>query len=542
MAAVSSRLPLGRLRTMRVCGQVAKRQGWAVVPFPALGAVRRVRSGFFAEDPDFIDPELPLLSERIGSRWRTMDCPTLESPVLGRENVGMGILVLNRPRGLDLPTINTVYTRLRNLEVNTLKRFVGLTAMDPGPFCDGLNPKELLLSATAGRKQKRLPRFARALLWHHQELAHLVADYRKPVVCQLSGFARDGGAALGSLASFSGVHEDSEVTFDACFAGITPAGGSTYVLASMPWHLGEFMALTGWTLKGADLVYCGLARHWLSPDALPFMELTAEKHLEVSETDSRSLLDEHSLALPAGLSSMDVSQCTGVDKELIPIIDRIFNQEDIKQVREELKKVTETAGLAKEFAAKCLQKMEQANPTALAVTHQMIKLARKDIEAQPKPRAPLAPGHHGRHGPLAEALRRELRALERLMTRDNAVKGLHARCMGEAPPAWDRTINQVLQEDVVDLLSEPTPGQQSDFVVEERSEVSLSSHPKLRRYHPDYNPKTGLDHDHVWMAQEVRRWSPDLFEDARRRTVEELLGKRDLAAVGLSRWTPVDQL
>ena len=42
----------------------------------------------------------------------------------------------------------------------------------------------------------------------------------------------------------------------------------------------------------------GRRRHWLSPDALPFLELTAEKHLEVSEADSERLLHEHSLAWP----------------------------------------------------------------------------------------------------------------------------------------------------------------------------------------------------------------------------------------------------
>jgi hypothetical protein len=51
-------------------------------------------------------------------------------------------------------------------------------------------------------------------------------------------------------------------------------------LASLPWHLGEFLALTGWTLRGYELVALDLVEHWLSPEALPFLELTSEKQLE----------------------------------------------------------------------------------------------------------------------------------------------------------------------------------------------------------------------------------------------------------------------
>lgn len=58
--------------------------------------------------------------------------------------------------------------RLRDLEVNSLKRFVGLTAMEPGPFCVGLDVKELLLAAVYTQKQGALPDFATALLWNSQ--------------------------------------------------------------------------------------------------------------------------------------------------------------------------------------------------------------------------------------------------------------------------------------------------------------------------------------------------------------------------------------
>ncbi|CAL1151538.1 unnamed protein product, partial [Cladocopium goreaui] len=154
---------------------------------------RHIRTGFFPDDHDFINPEDPLLSEPLNARWRNMDDPTLQNRVLERSNVGMGMLVINRA-SLDLPCVNELYKRLRNLEVNSLKRFVGLAAMEPGPFSIGLDPKELLLAAVYAQKRGKLSRFSKALLWNSQELAYLVADYRKPLVCHLGGVAQDAGA------------------------------------------------------------------------------------------------------------------------------------------------------------------------------------------------------------------------------------------------------------------------------------------------------------------------------------------------------------
>jgi len=516
----------------------------------ALGQARRwVRTGFFPEDADYIDPELPLMSERVGSRWRYMDDPTLRAPVLERSNVGMGMIVLNRPQGFDLPAVNLAYRKLRDLEVNSFKRFVGLTAPEPSAFAVGLDPRELLLAATAAARRGRLPHFSRALLWHHQELAHLIADYRKPLVCHISGLAKNGGAATACLANFSGAHDLSEVKVDACTMGLVPDGGMTYILARLRWNLGEFMALTGWSVKGADLVYLELARHWLSPDALPFLELTAEKQLEVSEIDGRALLDEHSLPLPEGLRDTD-----SLPKKFLPLIDHAFAAESVPAVASRLEQTLrqETDADTKIFVTECLERMKRASPLALHAAFHLIRKAKLAIqeehrarfsEAMTAPPRPLSAsadltsvGHHGEHGALVKVLRLELRVQQRLLTSHDAVVGLHARCLDQPAPVdgWSRRdLKDVIGEEEVGELMRP-PEDAEDFSVAPRTEFPFSQHPRLRRYHPDYNPATGLDHDPAWMAAEMRRWSPSFFEEQRRQTIEDLLGGADPALYGFS--------
>merc|ERR1719362_881934 len=286
---------------------------------------------------------------------------------------------------------------------------------------------------------------------------------------------------------------DSEVVVDACSTGLVPDGGLTYALAQLPWHLGEFLALTGWPVRGADLVYIGLVKHWVSHDALPFLELTAEKHLEVSEHDSRVLLLEHSLPVPPGLGEQD-----SVPRGVIPLVADAFSRANINEIADELKRMADNQQdqTLKNFASDCLRRMEMASPIALHVTLRLIQEAKRLLKQERPP----APGHIGGHG-------------ER---------------------------GALVQEEIVNRDPRPEANEGEDFAVCDRSEFPFSQHPRLRRYHPDYNPKTGLDHDPAWMAQEVRRWSPDLFADRRQRAVEELLGGRDPSRYGLSRWVRVD--
>jgi len=504
---------------------------------------RHIRTGFFPEDEDYIDPEAPLLAERLSSRWRYMDDPTLRAPVLQRSNVGMGMLVLNRSDGIDLRTINEAYTRLRNLEVNSFIRCVGLTGWDPGPFCPGLNPRELLLAAAATARDGRLPSFSLALLWHQQELAHLVADYRKPLVCQLNGLARNGGAALACLANFSGAHDSSEVAVDACSLGLVPDGGMTHVLGGLRWNLGEFLALTGWPVRGADLVYCELAGHWLSPDALPFLELTAERQLLVSEADALTLIGEHSLPVPEGLREQD-----SLPARFLPFIEEAFSAESVPKVVEALDKMAHGPGsdFKVEFARECKRRIARSSPLALHATFRLVREAKKGIQLACRGMDVRTSMSLARADLLEQALRLELRVQQRLLRQRDALLGLHAHCLGRELEAsqWSRrSVIDVVLEEVDELcLSplDPNVGESEDFAVAPRSEFPLSQHPRLRRFHPDYDEASGTDHDPVWMAAEARRWSPDLFVVQRRRVVEELLGGRDLSLFGQSRWVRVD--
>eukprot|EP00811_Abedinium_folium_P013450 NODE_22503_length_705_cov_5.413495.p1 GENE.NODE_22503_length_705_cov_5.413495~~NODE_22503_length_705_cov_5.413495.p1 ORF type:complete len:181 (-),score=44.44 NODE_22503_length_705_cov_5.413495:163-672(-) len=148
-------------------------------------------------------------------------------------------------------------------------------------------------------------------------------------------------------------------------------------------------------------------------------------------------------------------------------------------------------------------------------------------------------------GALVDALRHELRAQRWLLTRPDALKGLKARCFGEEvnSDAWSENIqsNSLTRTVERHILAKDPAAETEAFRVWPRVEFPLSQHPRLRRYHPDYDADTGMDHDPVHMANEMRRWSPDFFKEERRRMIEELLGGNDPALYGESRWVRVER-
>jgi len=233
------------------------------------------------------------------------------------------------------------------------------------------------------------------------------------------------------------------------------------------------MALTGMPVRGADLVYCGLAKHWMSPEALPFMELTAEKQLEVSEADARALLDEHSLPL-IGLGNKTLPWTL---EKFIPLIKEAFAKESITEIKEALRKGRDNSAAEKKFAADCLDGINRASPLALSATLTLIRKGRKARNEAPWEMRRGISGMSAMDGALEACLRNEFRVQTRLLEHADAILGCRAHCLGEAvnPDNWRPP---PIPSDLNDLEKPPMSGE--DFAVYPRAEMAFSRHPRLR--------------------------------------------------------------
>ena len=470
-----------------------------------------LRTGFLRTDPSpgsgpyhFIDPDDPLFA--TANEFRYTDDPTQRAPVLERSNVGMGMLLTNDSAGMNsLPFVNTLYTRLRDLEVNTLKRFTALTMSDKKEGVIGLTQRQLLLLNHCMQDpdfSELADKYLHHVLVNQADLAFLVSDYYKPLITLLNG--SNSGVALASLSNYSASYQNSKFSFDITKFGFVPTGGLSFTLAKTPWNIGEWMLLTNRTISGSNLIFSGLTKRWMSPEAIPFMEITSEHKLEMSEKDGTSLLSEHFL-IPKDFTL----------KSFVPAINDAFASNNVSDIFRNLEKISNSSDSKQSaFAKECIEEMKKNCPLAMQLSLSLVKKARSYIVSESE-----SIERDFGYETLAH-IQSKPRLAQSEIYKPALIKSLSDE-ISVAKKLLKRSDFGAIKSPANEFFSS-TPS----YTYRERSDFPLSSHPKLRRHHPDYNAETGLDHDPIYMQNELVRWNPEFLKNK--------LDKLRSAASGLS--------
>jgi enoyl-CoA hydratase len=90
-------------------------------------------------------------------------------------------------------------------------------------------------------------------------LNYLIHTYSKPYIALMDGIVMGGGMGISQGASLRIVTERTLMAMPETNIGLFPDVGGGYFLSRCSGHLGEYLALTGQTLKGSEAVSVGLA-------------------------------------------------------------------------------------------------------------------------------------------------------------------------------------------------------------------------------------------------------------------------------------------
>ena len=90
-------------------------------------------------------------------------------------------------------------------------------------------------------------------------LNHLIHTYPKPYIAFMDGIVMGGGMGISQGASLRIVTERSKLAMPETGIGLFPDVGGGYFLSRCPGRLGEYLALTGQVLDGAEALAAGLA-------------------------------------------------------------------------------------------------------------------------------------------------------------------------------------------------------------------------------------------------------------------------------------------
>ena len=212
--------------------------------------------------------------------------------VLVKRDGAAGILSLNRPKAIHALTFDMVHAMTAAMLEWRNDADVGAVLIDHAEgrgFCAGgdinlLRNSALTDGGVSGRR-----------FFHDEyQLNHLLMTYGKPVVAFMDGITMGGGVGLSGPATFRVATEATRFAMPETGIGLFPDVGGGWFLSRLKGRIGQYLALTGARLDGAECVWAGLATHYLPAENLP----PAKARIAADPTAIATILRELSAVPP----------------------------------------------------------------------------------------------------------------------------------------------------------------------------------------------------------------------------------------------------
>ena len=177
----------------------------------------------------------------------------------------VGRIRLNRPAAIHALThgmCSAMIAALTEWRANSSVKAVMIDHSEGRGFCAGGDIR-LLSESGAGDGSA-----ARAFFHEEYRLNHLLFTYQKPTVAFMDGITMGGGVGISMPCKYRVATENTRFAMPETAIGLFPDVGGGWYLSRLPGRAGQFLALTGARLDGAECHYLGLATHYIPHDSL----------------------------------------------------------------------------------------------------------------------------------------------------------------------------------------------------------------------------------------------------------------------------------
>ncbi|ONM27475.1 3-hydroxyisobutyryl-CoA hydrolase 1 [Zea mays] len=141
------------------------------------------------------------------------------------------------------------------------------------------------------------------------------------------------------------------------FLGHFPDVGASYFLSRLPGFYGEYVALTGARLDGAEMLACGLATHFVPSNRMLLLEESLKKVNTSNSFVVCSTIDQFS-------QQPSLKQKSSLNR--LEIINKCFSKRTVEEIISSLEQVA--SNMADEWAAETIRYLKRASPTSLKIT------------------------------------------------------------------------------------------------------------------------------------------------------------------------------
>jgi len=338
--------------------------------------------------------------------------------VLIRREGAAGFLSLNRPQAihsLTLAMVHAMTAALLDWRGDPAVKVVIIEHAEGRGFCSGGDIAALRHSLVEEDGTK-----ARQFFHDEYQLDHLIFTYPKPVVAFVDGIVMGGGVGISQPATYRVATENTRFAMPETGIGLFPDVGGSRYLARLPGRIGQFLALTGARLDGAECLWTGLATHYLPASALP-------------EAKQR-IAHGHE---PGGvLTALSVTPPTARIEDNAVQIARHFASDRYEDILASLE------ADVSEWAAKELATLRTKSPLSSKVALRQLELG-------------------ARLKDFSDNMTMEYRIASRIIPRPDFAEGVRAVIVDkDNAPRWDPATPEAVSEELVDSIFAPLPAEE----------------------------------------------------------------------------------
>lgn len=331
------------------------------------------------------------------------------TPVDGR----VGRIRLNRPKAIHALTTQMCIDMIAALLAWRDDGEVIAVAIDHAEgrgFCAG---GDVVMLRDSGAGDGRA---ARRFFREEYRLNHLLFTYAKPTVAFMDGIVMGGGVGISQPCRWRVATEHTRFAMPETAIGLFPDVGGGWYLSRLAGRTGQFLALTGARLDGAECKYLGLATHYVPSERLAEVKARIAEHPDRIE----GILSEAGAPPPEPRIAEHFAQ-----------INRLFESDSFEEVLAAI----EADG--SEWAAKELATLLTKSPQACKVSLRLL-------------------GEGARKASFADEMRQEYRVATRVVRRHDFVEGVRALLVDKDNlPNWEPATPEGVTETMLDEIFAP---------------------------------------------------------------------------------------
>jgi enoyl-CoA hydratase len=328
---------------------------------------------------------------------------------------GVGRLRLDRPKAIHALTHDmcaAMSDALLKWRDDPAIRLIMIDHAEGRGFCAGGDIRMLAESGAADGVA------ARAFFHAEYRLNHLLFTYAKPVIAFMDGITMGGGVGISQPAKYRIATERTMYAMPESGIGLFPDVGGGWYLSRLPGRTGEFLALTGARIDGAECVALGLSTHYVPSEGLD----TVKAALIAEPRNIDAILSSAAQAPPPARIVENREK-----------IDRLFASNSYEQILAALN------ADGSEWAQKELTTLVSKSPQTCKVSLRLLAQGRDHVD-------------------FAEEMKVEYRVGARLVQRHDFIEGVRALIIDkDNAPKWNPATPEGVTEHLLDQIFAPLP-------------------------------------------------------------------------------------